>query len=98
MKGMLQSVSTLWTTVGLPWKPRSAGNGGRAETVPRNPWRDASSAVSSPTTYDPAPSTILDLEVPPARRAALDGRAQDPGVERGYSERTSTQPCAAPTA
>ena len=46
----MQSVSTLCTTVGLPCQPRSAGKGGRAETVPRRPWSEASSAVSSPTT------------------------------------------------
>ena len=48
--GMLHSVSTLLTTVGIPCSPRWAGNGGRAETVPRRPCRQASSAVSSPTT------------------------------------------------
>ena len=37
----------------------SAGNGGRADTVPRRPCRQASSAVSSPTTYEPAPSTMV---------------------------------------
>ena len=37
MNGTLHSVSTLLTTVGRPWTPRSAGNGGRAETVPAQP-------------------------------------------------------------
>ena len=50
MNGMLHSVSTLLTTVGMPCTPRWAGNGGRADTVPRSPCRQLSSAVSSPTT------------------------------------------------
>ena len=79
----------MWTTVGLPWKPRSAGNGGRAETVPRNPWTDASSAVSSPTTYDPAPSTISISKSPSSARERSTA-ARRIGVESGYSERTST--------
>ena len=69
MNGTLQSVSTLFTTVGRPRQPRSAGNGGRAETVPRRPSSEASSAVSSPTTYEPAPSRDLDVE----REAAAAG-------------------------
>ena len=107
MKGMLQSVSTLWTTVGLPCQPRSAGNGGRADTVPRKPWSEASSAVSSPTTYEPAPSSIStsnEKSLPwmssprsPSARARSTASRRI-GVERGYSERTKTKPWRAPTA
>ena len=107
MKGMLQSVSTLWTTVGLPCQPRSAGNGGRADTVPRKPWSDASSAVSSPTTYEPAPSSTYTSNAkslpwmpsprwPSARARSIASLRT--GSERGYSERTKTKPTCAPTA
>ena len=107
MNGMLASVSVLLTTVGIPYSPRSAGNGGRADTVPRSPSRHASSAVSSPTTYEPAPSsTVTSKSKPlpamsrprcPSRRAASTARSSA-GFERGYSERVRTKPWSAPTA
>ncbi len=107
MTGTFASVSTLWTTVGIPKRPRSAGNGGRADTVPRRPWRQASSAVSSPTTYEPAPSTTRTSNAKPEPRMSSPSRpaaraaaiaASSAGRDSGYSERTSTTPSLAPTA
>ena len=48
MSGMLASVSTLLTTVGLPNSPTSTGNGGLLRGSPRLPSIDSKSAVSSP--------------------------------------------------
>ena len=52
---MLASVSTLFTTVGLPNRPTSTGNGGLLRGSPRLPSIDSKSAVSSPQMYAPAP-------------------------------------------
>ena len=105
---MLQSVSTLWTTVGLPCQPRSAGNGGRADTVPRKPWSDASSAVSSPTTYEPAPSSIstsnenplpwMSSPRSPGGARALDRLAQQRQWSAGTRSGRTRSPARAPTA
>ena len=46
--GMLTSVSTLLTVVGLPNRPTSTGNGGLLRGSPRLPSIDLKSAVSSP--------------------------------------------------
>src|ERR1700744_4020053 len=40
--------STLFTTVGQPYKPAIAGNGGLIRGLPRLPSSDSSNAVSSP--------------------------------------------------
>ena len=48
MCGMLESVSTLLTTVGFWNRPWVAGNGGLMRGRPRLPSRDSSRAVSSP--------------------------------------------------
>ncbi len=48
MWGTLASVSTLFTTVGLPNRPTTAGNGGLSRGQPFLPSRLSSSAVSSP--------------------------------------------------
>ncbi|CAB4809429.1 unannotated protein [freshwater metagenome] len=54
--GKLAMVSTLFTMVGLPYRPMAAGkNGGFKRGMPRLPSRLSMSAVSSPTTYAPAP-------------------------------------------
>ena len=54
--GRLASVSTLLTIVGLPYRPTAAGKyGGFSRGMPRLPSRLSISAVSSPTTYAPAP-------------------------------------------
>ena len=107
MNGMFASVSMLLTTVGRPCTPRSAGNGGRADTVPRRPCRQASSAVSSPTTYEPAPSTTVTSKSKPEPRMSVPSHpsawacsiaASSDGLDSGYSERVSTNPCCAPTA
>ena len=41
-------VSTLFTTVGLAYRPATAGNGGLSRGWPRRPSSESSSAVSSP--------------------------------------------------
>src|SRR5476651_55177 len=48
--------STLFTTVGQPYKPAIAGNGGLMRGLPRLPSSDSSNAVSSPQMYAPAPT------------------------------------------
>src|SRR5512140_2888682 len=53
----LYQVSTLLMLVGLPRRPFWAGNGGRVRGRPALPSREAMSAVSSPQTKAPAPST-----------------------------------------
>ena len=50
-------VSTLFTTVGAPNNPTTAGKGGLRRGQPFLPSRDSSSAVSSPQMYAPAPRT-----------------------------------------
>jgi hypothetical protein len=55
---MLYQVSTLLMLVGLPYRPFWAGNGGRVRGRPEWPSSEAISAVSSPHTKAPAPSTI----------------------------------------
>ena len=53
--GIVAIVSTLLTTVGEPYRPAIAGNGGFVRGWPRLPSSDSSSAVSSPQMYAPAP-------------------------------------------
>ena len=48
IRGMLASVSTLLTTVGLPKSPTWTGNGGLLRGSPRLPSIELNSAVSSP--------------------------------------------------
>src|SRR6266851_3343180 len=55
ISGTLQSVSTLFTAVGLPYNPTTAGKGGLLRGWARLPSSDSSSAVSSPASYAPAP-------------------------------------------
>src|SRR6202012_741683 len=43
--------STLFTTVGQPYKPAIAGNGGLMRGLPRLPSNDSNKAVSSPQMY-----------------------------------------------
>src|ERR1700721_3094787 len=54
--GTLAMVSTLLITVGQPYSPATAGNGGRSRGWPRRPSNESSSAVSSPQMYAPAPA------------------------------------------
>ena len=46
--GTLEIDSTLLITVGLAYRPSTAGNGGRFRGRPRYPSSEVSSAVSSP--------------------------------------------------
>ena len=55
MNGTLASVSTLLMMVGQPYRPTTAGNGGRSRGWARLPSSDSSSADSSPASYAPAP-------------------------------------------
>ncbi len=48
MQAAQASVSTLLTTLGLPRRPLTTGNGGRLRGSPRKPSSDSMSAVSSP--------------------------------------------------
>jgi hypothetical protein len=48
MCGTAQSVSTLLISVGPPYRPWIAGNGGFSRGFPRFPSSESSSAVSSP--------------------------------------------------
>ena len=51
MNGRFDSVSTLLTMVGWPYRPTAAGKyGGLSRGMPRSPSSDSISAVSSPTT------------------------------------------------
>ena len=63
-------------TVGLPNSPESAGSGGFARTSPRLPSRLSSIEVSSPQTYEPAPSRG---SMSKALRRAEDPTAQQTG-------------------
>ena len=49
-------VSTLFTTVGQPHNPATAGKGGLIRGLPRLPSNDSNSAVSSPKIYAPPPT------------------------------------------
>ena len=71
MGAMLYQVSTLLMLVGLPHSPFCAGNGGRGRGRPASPSSDAISAVSSPQTNAPAPSTSLDVELEAAAQDVL---------------------------
>ena len=55
IEGIVAKVSRLLTTVGLSKSPFSTGNGGRGLGSPNEPYRESSSAVSSPHTYAPPP-------------------------------------------
>ena len=91
IQGTAHRVSTLLTAVGRRPRPSSAGYGGRTWAPPRAPSSDAISAVSSPATYDPAPtatSTSKSIPEPwtsrprcPSRARLGDGRPE--GVASG---------------
>ena len=57
MVGTAARVSTLFTTVGQPKRPTTAGKGGLSRGQPFFPSRDSSIPVSSPQMYAPAPRT-----------------------------------------
>src|SRR5512133_3326691 len=59
IQGTQAKVSQLLIRVGSPHNPLLDGYGGFIEGVPRLPSIDLSSAVSSPQTNAPAPSTTL---------------------------------------
>ena len=68
MGATLYQVSTLLMLVGYPHRPFCAGNGGRGRGRPAWPSSEAISAVSSPQTKAPAPSTISILKLKPRPR------------------------------
>src|SRR5258705_2814260 len=55
--GSVEMVSTLFTMVGEPNRPTTAGNGGLSRGQPFLASSDSSTAVSSPQMYGPAPRT-----------------------------------------
>ncbi len=56
--GTVMMVSTLFTMVGHPKAPTTAGNGGLRRGSPRLPSREFRSAVSSPQMYAPPPRCV----------------------------------------
>ena len=60
---MVAQVSTLLILVGLPHRPRCAGNGGRGIGWPRRPSMLRISAVSSPHTNAPGADADLDVKI-----------------------------------
>src|ERR671912_205057 len=68
MLGTLQSVSTLFTAVGQPYSPTTAGNGGFRRGWARLPSRDSIRAVSSPASYAPAPRCTNTSQLNPVPR------------------------------
>ena len=97
IQGTAHRVSTLLTAVGRRPRPSCAGYGGRTWAPPRAPSSDAISAVSSPATYDPAPTaTSTSKSIPdpwtsrprcPCARASATA-ARRASRAAGYSERT----------
>ena len=69
--GTVATVCTLLISVGEPYRPLTAGNGGRERGWPRFPSSDSSSADSSPQMYAPAPRcrTMVTSSSSPAARA-----------------------------
>ena len=66
--GTLAMDSTLLTTVGLAYRPATAGKGGLSRGWPRRPSRESRSAVSSPQMYAPAPAwTTMSRSYPEPR-------------------------------
>ena len=94
--GTLAMVSTLFTTVGAPKRPSRAGIGGLARTMPRLPSMLSNIAVSSPHTYEPAPTRTSTSKVSiesrmrspshPSSRAMSIARCMV-SIASGYSER-----------
>ena len=69
--GTLEIDSTLLMTVGLAYRPSTAGNGGRFRGRPRYPSSEVSSAVSSPQMYAPAPACTTRSRSKPVPRMSL---------------------------
>ena len=72
--GMLANVSTLFSVVGLPKRPLTAGYGGRGRGSPRLPSIDVIRAVSSPQTNAPAPRRINKSKSKPELKIFLPKR------------------------
>src|SRR5580698_3137210 len=70
----LYQVSTLLMLLGLPHRPFCAGKGGRGRGRPASPSSDAISAVSSPHTNAPAPSTRSTSKLNPRPRILFPSR------------------------
>src|SRR5450755_3471075 len=65
MVGTEAKLCVLLMVVGLPNKPKFAGNGGLKRGLPGLPSRDSSSAVSSPQIYAPAPIKVCKSKSTP---------------------------------
>ena len=62
-KGTAAKVSVLLIVVGLPYKPKLAGNGGLKRGWPFLPSKDSSKAVSSPQIYAPQPGVACNSKL-----------------------------------
>ena len=82
MGATLYQVSTLLMFVGLPYRPFWAGNGGRVRGLPDWPSSEAMSAVSSPQTKAPAPSTSWMSKSKPRPEDVLAQDAVRTGLAR----------------
>ena len=56
--GTEAKLCALLIVVGLPYRPKFAGNGGLKRGLPCLPSSESSSAVSSPQMYAPAPTKV----------------------------------------
>jgi len=74
MGAMLANVSTLLSTLGLPQRPLTAGNGGRGRGSPRLPSIEVMRAVSSPQTKAPDPMRISRSKSKPDPMMSLPRR------------------------
>lgn len=72
--GATAMVSTLFTVVGQPKTPTSAGNGGFSLGLPCFPSIDSMSAVSSPQMYAPAPRCMKTSKSYPEPQAFLPSK------------------------
>ena len=69
--GTLHRVSTLFTSVGRPNAPTTAGNGGFSRGHPRFPSRELIVEVSSPQMYAPAPRCSVTSRSNPDPRTSF---------------------------
>ena len=69
--GIFAYVSTLFSIVGCPNRPLTAGKGGLGLGSPRCPSTEVMSAVSSPHTKAPAPSLTSRLKSKPVPNMSL---------------------------
>ncbi len=86
MSARCASVSTFSTTVGAPPTPRSYGRGGVNVGSAGPPFRNWTSAVSSPATKRSGTTAVCTL-MPPSRRRSASACASAPRTRRGRRDR-----------